>query len=123
MSEILLFVFLALSVSCVLKSIGYKGVGVSVALILISLFAVLLRYVGEIGMEMMALFDVRTLGVGRDLSKILGITYLSSICESTCLSLGESEISKIVDVWGRVEIIAVLLPYFKAILLLGGEML
>ena len=123
MTDLFALAFLALSVSAVLKTFGYKGVGVSVALMLVCMLGILVRRVGSLGGEILGLLDGTTLACARDLAKIVGISYLSSICESTAAAMGEAEIAKIVEVWGRVEIIAVLLPYFKAILDVGGGLL
>lgn len=124
MSDILAIAFIGVCASLVLKNIGYKGAGVVVSVVIICILGSLVDKIGEIKNELFALFDdALALKCGQTLVKILGVTYLSSICEQTCEALGEAQIAKGVEVWGRVEIIAILMPYFKSLLRLGGEFL
>ena len=51
--------------------------------------------------------------------KVLGLGYLFGICSDICRELGESGIAKSVEVVGRVEIIAVVIPYFEEIIKVG----
>ena len=55
--------------------------------------------------------------------KILGIGYLFGMCADVCRELGEGNVAKGVEVVGRVEIIAVVIPYFKEIVSVGTELL
>ncbi len=124
MSDVLAFVFIACLALTVLKNIGYRGVGVTLALILVCIIGVLSSKIGQIGEEITGLLEnAKALECAKTLFKVLGITYLSSICSETCEALGEVQLSKTAEVWGRVEIILLLIPYFKELLLLGGEFL
>ena len=51
--------------------------------------------------------------------KVLGLGYLFGICADVCRELGEAGIAKAVEVVGRVEIIAVVIPYFEEIIKVG----
>ena len=51
--------------------------------------------------------------------KVLGLGYLFGISADICRELGESGIAKSVEVVGRVEIIAVVIPYFEEIIRVG----
>ena len=51
--------------------------------------------------------------------KVLGLGYLFGICADICRELGEAGIAKSVEVVGRVEIIAVVIPYFEEIIKVG----
>ena len=51
--------------------------------------------------------------------KVLGLGYLFGICTDICRELGEPGIAKAVEVVGRVEIIAVVIPYFEEIIRVG----
>ena len=123
MSGIFALIFISLVVITALKTLGYKGAGVSLALIIVCLFTALIKRAGEIGGELVSLLSGESLRAAKTLTKIFGVSYLSSICESTALAFGETELSKIADLWGRVEIIALLIPYFGAMLELGGVLL
>ena len=123
MSGIFALIFISLVVITSLKTLGYKGAGVSLALISVCLFSALIKRTGEIGGELVSLLSGESLQAAKTLIKIFGVSYLSSICESTAMALGETELSKIADLGGRVEIIALLIPYFAEMLELGGVLL
>jgi len=55
--------------------------------------------------------------------KTLGAGYLFGISSDVCRELGESGIAKAVEVVGRVEIIAIVIPYFEEIIKLGVELI
>lgn len=55
--------------------------------------------------------------------KILGLGYLFGISADICRELSESGIAKAVEVVGRVEIIAVVMPFFEEIIRVGVELI
>lgn len=55
--------------------------------------------------------------------KILGLGYLYGISSDVIRELGENSIAKAVETVGRVEIIAVSLPYLEEIIRLGVELI
>ena len=55
--------------------------------------------------------------------KILGIGYLFGICADVCRELGENGIAKSVEIVGRVEIIALVIPFFQEIIRVGVELI
>ena len=55
--------------------------------------------------------------------KSLGAGYLFGISADVCRELGESGIAKGLEVAGRVEIIAIVIPYFEKIIRLGIELM
>ncbi len=55
--------------------------------------------------------------------KILGLGYLFGIVSDICRELGEGGIAKAVEIVGRVEIIAVIIPFFEEIIRLGVELI
>ena len=64
-------------------------------------------------------------GVSETLSaalKVLAAGYLFGICADVCRELGESGVAKTVDVVGRVEIVAIVIPYFEEIIKIGIEL-
>ena len=54
--------------------------------------------------------------------KTLGAGYLFGISSDVCRELGESGIAKAIEAVGRVEIIAIVFPYFEKILKVGVEL-
>jgi stage III sporulation protein AD len=103
-----------------LKGFGFKGAPVFTAVA-----AVLL--VSRAGDEFGYIFgSVKKIaeesGVGDALGaaiKVLGLGYLFGICADVCREIGEGGIAKSVEVVGRVEIIAVVIPYFEEIIKVG----
>lgn len=55
--------------------------------------------------------------------KVLGLGYLYGICADICRDLSENGIAKAVEAVGRVEIIAVVMPYFEEIIKVGVELI
>ncbi len=55
--------------------------------------------------------------------KITGIGYLFGICADVVRELGETGMAKVVEIVGRVEIIAVIFPFFEDILRVGVELM
>lgn len=55
--------------------------------------------------------------------KIIGIGYLFGISADICRELGEGTIAKALEVAGRVEIIAFVIPYFIKIMNLGVQLI
>ena len=64
----------------------------------------------------------KEVGVGEPVGaalKVLGLEFLFGISSDACRDIGESGIAKAVEVVGRVEIIAVIMPYFAEIINAG----
>ena len=56
-------------------------------------------------------------------AKVVGIGYLTGITADICRELEAGAVSGAVVLVGRIEIIAVVLPFFGEIMRLGGELL
>lgn len=105
-----------------LKSFGWQGSAVfaSIAAVLI------LKEIGEpLSLVFSSLKSVAGIAnIGEPIAaaiKVLGLGYLFGICGDVCRELGEGGIAKAAEVVGRVEIIAVVMPYFEEIIKLGVE--
>ena len=107
-----------------LRSFGWRGAPVfaSVALVIL---------LGEAaGVLESVLLSARNIGVDVGLAepvsaslKVLGLGYLYGICADVCRDMSESGIAKAVEAVGRVEIVAVVMPYFEEIIKVGVELL
>ncbi len=111
---------LLLVTAMLLKSFGWRG-----APIFAAIGAQLLLSEAVAGIASILESDV-FFGLGYDIEKpiraalkILGLGYLFGIVSDICRELGESGIAKAVEVVGRVEIIAVTLPFFEEIIRVG----
>lgn len=76
------------------------------------------------------LLSVRDIGVGAGIAepvraalKVLGLGYLYGICADVCRDMSEAGIAKAVEAVGRVEIVAVIMPYFEEIIRVGVELI
>lgn len=107
-----------------LRSFGWRGAPVFAAVAA----AVIIFESGE---NLGYIFgSVKNIGSGVGISelvgaaiKVLGIGYLFGICADLCRELGEAGIAKACEVVGRVEIIAVVIPYFEEIIKVGVELI
>ena len=107
-----------------LRSFGWRG-----APIFASDALVLLLSEAAGGLESVFL-SVEKIGGGAGISepvsaslKILGLGYLYGICADVCRDMSEAGIAKAVEVVGRVEIVAVVMPYFEEIIKVGVELI
>ena len=103
-----------------LRSFGWKGAPVFVAICIVVLISESADAIFEI------LKFTQSLGNNTDIEKpisaalkILSCGYLFGICADICRELGEGGIAKAVEVTGRVEIIVLVLPFFKKIIDIG----
>ena len=107
-----------------LRSFGWRGAPVfaSIAFVmLISEAAGSLRSIlGAVG-EISA--DAGLSEPAKAAIKVLGLGYLYGICADICRDLSENGIAKAVEAVGRVEIIAVVMPYFEEIIKVGVELI
>lgn len=120
----ILGVVLLLCVSAfLLRSFGWRGAPVFAVLCAILILM-------ESGEALFGIFNtVNSIGRFADIEKplgaalkILGLGYLFGISADICRELSENGIAKAVEVVGRVEIIAVVLPFFEEIIKIGVEL-
>ena len=108
------------AVSFILKSLGWRGAPVLIAVASVCL-------ISTVGEELTSVFGTisgltEPLGAQSAVTaaiKIIGLGYLFGISADVCRELEAPGLAKAVDVVGRVEIIAVVLPYFKEIIETG----
>lgn len=107
-----------------LRQLGWKGAPVFAVICTVLLLV-------ETADSLARIFNSVTLvGEAGDVSeplraalKTLGAGYLFGISADVCRELGESGIAKAVEVVGRVEIIAIVVPYFERIIKVGIELI
>ena len=112
---------LVLTVSAfLLKNFGWRGTPIFTAIALV-------LFIAEAQGELEYIFSsIKKIGIESGIEdalssaiKVLGIGYLFGICADICRELSEAGIAKAVEVVGRVEIIAVVVPYFEEIIKVG----
>ena len=115
---------LAALVAFLLRSLGWKGVPVFICVVFVGLFSFVIPYlegIGELLKSNAALSSVE--GAAGAVVKVVGLGYITGITADICRELDSSLLSTAVILVGRVEIIAVVLPFFSDIMSLGGELL
>lgn len=120
--KVLSYALITLFLGVVLKELGFKG----------TRLVMLLGTVSLIGASMLAFGEVfaNLPGIGSDnreyaraLMKIIGVGYIFGICSDICTEMGEIGLGSAVCLFGRVEIIALSLPFIKRIVEKGIELL
>lgn len=107
-----------------LRGFGWKGVPVFISFAFVGLISFAEPYLFSV------LDFIKTsaaeYGVGEAVSavmKVVGIGYLTGIAADVCRELEAPTLSTALVLVGRVEIIAVVLPFFGEIMSLGGELI
>ena len=107
-----------------LREVGFRGAPV---IAVISALLLLIRSVGiyEKVKDGILSFPEELFenGVLEAMLKVTGLTYLYGISSDVCRDLGETGISRALDVVGRVEITLITAPYVKEIIMLGSELI
>ena len=108
----------------ILRSFGWKGTPVFAVICSVILIGEASHFLGNIFGSVSFLYsDTRICdGISAAL-KVLGLGYLFGISADICRELGESGIAKSLEVVGRVEIIAVAVPFWKKIIETGVELM
>ena len=113
--KIIAYAFITLFLGVVLKELGFKGTRLVMILGTLSLLCVSITYIGEA----MSIFPV-AYADGEEYAvamlKMVGVGYAFGICSDICRELGEGSLSGVVVLLGRVEILALSVPFIKRII-------
>ncbi len=116
------FAFVTLFLGVLLKELGFKGTRLVVLLGTVSLIGASVIVMGEVIDEIYMLG-----GYGDDylaaIFKIIGVGYIFGLCSDICSDLGESALSGALTTLGRMEILALCVPYIKLIVEKGIELI
>jgi stage III sporulation protein AD len=115
---------LLVATAYLLRSFGWRGAPIFAAVAIIAI-------ISESGEGLAEILNLaKSFGSYADISetvsaglKILGCGYLFGICADICREVGENGIAKAVELAGRVEIILLVLPFFKEIINIGVELI
>ncbi len=113
-------VTLSAVVAFVLSELGFRGKRIFTAVCMVLLSSLILggmgRLIGEtVGFaELSGVSDVALCAV-----KIIGIGYIFGICSDIVAELGEGALARGLISAGKVEVLLLVLPYFKDIIELG----
>ena len=115
-------------ISCIaillVKEIGWKGaplIAISVLLLAISLVLPTLMTVKNYLSSMSDSFQIAE--VAKTILKLIGLGYLVGIVTDILKDMGEGLIAKAVLLVGRIEIIAIVIPYFLEVVRIGVSLI
>ena len=115
-------VLVTLFLGVLLKELGFKGARLVFLLATVSLIGGAVIYIGE-AVSLLPGIDA----IGREYAvamlKIVGVGYAFGICSDICTELGETSLGGAVCMFGRVEIIALSIPYIKMIVEKGIDLI
>ncbi len=114
------FVFCAL----LLKNLGFRGASAFCALG-IALMAI--QIISLISSPLSAIISLIKDSIAQEIVetalKILGIGYIFGITSDVCRELGEANAAKCLEIAGRVEIAAIILPFLVEIMEMGASLI
>ena len=107
-----------------LRSFGFKGVPVFISVGFLGMLAFGVPYLNGVGEVINSIGErVGNPTAVRAVLKVVGIGYVSGICSDVCKELDAPSVSSAVVLVGRIEIIAVVAPFFEEIVRMGGELI
>ncbi len=107
-----------------LRSFGWKGAPVFAVICSVILISEASHILGDVFDSISFLYNESGIREGISAAlKVLGLGYLFGISSDICRELGEAGIAKSLEVVGRVEIIAVAVPFWKRIIETGVELI
>ena len=120
--QVAAYALITVFLGVLLKELGFRG---SRLVLLLGTVSV----IGAVALSAGSLFSM--LGdVGEQngeyavaIMKIVGVSYVCGVCADICSELGEVSLSNAVSLLGRVEIVALSLPFVKRIVEKGMELL
>ena len=120
--RVVCFTVIAIILGILLRELGFKGAR------LVSLLATV-GVVGAAALCVKEIFDALpsvsadNSEYARAILKMVGAGYVFGMCSDICSEVGESGLSGAVCLFGRVEIIALSLPFIKRIVEKGIELI
>ena len=107
-----------------MREMGFRAAPVFAAICFIFVLSFIAENITSLGIDDGILSLIGSAGEEAGaVFKIVGVGYLAGISSDICLELGERSLSKAVSVAGRVEILAISLPFFSRLAEYGAELL
>ena len=107
-----------------LRELGFRGAPVFAVLCMLFLLSLLSEYaslLGDVGKRISQFSEVSEGALA--IFKIVGVGYVAGISSDICCDIGDKSIAKGVMIAGRVEILAISLPFLMKILDYSLELL
>ena len=116
------YALIALVLGLLLRELGFKGTRLIFVVGTVGIVGAAMLYAGELFGQIPGL-DGQNREYATAILKIVGVGYVFGLCSDICSELGEVGLSGAVNLFGRVEIIALSMPYIKRIVEKGIEMI
>lgn len=116
------YAMIALILGILLRELGFKGSRLVFVVGTVGIIGAAMLYAGEI-FAMLPGLDGENREYAAAMLKIVGVGYVFGICSDICLELGEMGLSGAVCLFGRVEIIALSMPFIKRMVEKGIELI
>lgn len=116
------YAMIALILGILLRELGFKGSRLVFVVGTVGIIGAAMLYAGEI-FAMLPGLDGENREYAVAMLKIVGVGYVFGICSDICLELGEMGLSGAVCLFGRVEIIALSMPFIKRMVEKGIELI
>ena len=120
--KVIAYVLVTLFLGVLLKELGFKGAKLVLLLGIISVLGAAFIYIGKI-LSFFSSLDERGREYAETMLKILGVGYAFGICADVCTELGETSLANAVSLFGRIEILALSLPFIRMIVEKGIELI
>ena len=120
--RIVAYVLITLFLGLLLKELGFRGATLVLLFGTVSVVGVAVLSLGKI-FSLLPGVDAEGREYAEAMLKIIGVGYVFGICSDVCSQLGEGSLSSAVALCGRVEIIALSVPFIKRIIEKGIELL
>lgn len=121
MNELLSAALVVAVSALLLRQFGWRGTPVFVSVATIFLISNVLVHISGV------LSFISSLPAGEEsavaIVKIIGVGYLYGIASDVCRELGESSVASLIVLLGRVETVAIALPFIKEIASLAVSLL
>ena len=116
------YALLSLVLGVLLRELGFKGARLVFLIGTVGIVGAAALYAGRL-FNSLSVIGTDNSEYARAMLKIVGVGYVFGICSDICSELGESGLCGAVSLFGRVEIIALSLPFIKGIVEKGIELI
>ena len=120
--RVLLYAFITLFLGLILRELGFGGTRLILLLGTVSLIGASVVGIGGIIADIPGLAEVGEEYTSTIL-KIVGVGYVFGICSDVCAELGEVSLCNAVCLFGRIEILTLVMPFIKRIVEKGIELI
>ena len=120
--KVVAYVLITLFLGALLRELGFKGTRLLILLGTVTLVGASVIGIGELVSDLPGL-DGDNGEYASAMLKMVGVGYVFGICSDICSELGESGLGNAVCLFGRVEILALSMPFIKRRVEKGVELI